>query len=126
VGGATPEQRAALEKALKPLLQTYRVRAAAAERRDDGVLLSLEDGVATLTLNRPESRNALSKAMMNALERQLRAVAALPGLRAVILTGIGRAFCAGGDLIEFEEALRAGGPVLLDTLRYNQDVIQMI
>lgn len=126
VARANPEQLAALEKALKPLPQTYHVRAAAAERQDDGVLLSFEDGVAILTLNRPESRNALSKAMMNALERQLRAVAALPGLRAVILTGAGGAFCAGGDLIEFEQALRAGGSLLLDTLRYNQDVIQTI
>jgi enoyl-CoA hydratase/carnithine racemase len=37
-----------------------------------------------------------------------------------------RAFCAGGDLIEFETALKAGGTRLIDTLRYNQDVIQMV
>jgi len=63
---------------------------------------------------------------MQSLERRLRTVAGLPGLRVVILTGSGRAFCAGGDLIEFEAALKAGGTKLLDTLRYNQDVIQMI
>ena len=64
--------------------------------------------------------------MMQSLERRLRAVADLPGLRVVILTGAGRAFCAGGDLIEFEAALKAGGTKLIDTLRYNQDVIQMV
>ena len=53
-------------------------------------------------------------------------MAGLPGLRVVIITGSGRAFCAGGDLIEFEEALQAGGTRLIDTLRYNQDVLQMV
>ena len=63
---------------------------------------------------------------MNALERQLRAAAVLPGLRVVILTGTGNAFCAGGDLVEFEQALKAGGTVLVDILRYNLGVIQLI
>src|SRR5690606_35997384 len=63
-------------------------------------------------------------AMMVALRRQLDAVAKLPGLRAVIVTGSGRAFCAGGDLIEFETELAAG--TLVETLRANQDVIQMV
>ncbi len=93
---------------------------------NDPVLLSFEDGVATLTLNRPDSLNAASDALMKSLEQRLRTVAELSGLRVVILTGAGRAFCAGGDLIEFEAALNAGGTVLIDTLRYNQDVIQMI
>jgi enoyl-CoA hydratase/carnithine racemase len=62
--------------------------------------------------------------MMQSLERRLRAVAAMPEIRVVILTGAGRAFCAGGDLIEFEAALKSGG--LIDTLRYNQDVIQLV
>jgi len=92
----------------------------------EAVHFAFADGVATLTLNRPESLNAASAAMMHSLERRLRAVAGLPDLRVVILTGEGRAFCAGGDLIEFETALNAGGTLLIDTLRYNQDVIQMI
>ncbi len=126
VAGAAPEQLAALDAALKPLPQTYAVRAAKAEMTDEPVLLSVDGGIATLTLNRPNTLNAASEAMMQSLERQLRIVGALPGLRAVILTGTGRAFCAGGDLIEFETALQAGGTRLVDTLRYNQDVIQMI
>ncbi len=124
VSGAAPDRLAELEAALKPLPQTFLVRAA--EMQDEGVRLAFADGVATLTLDRPDSMNALSQAMMQSLERRLRVVAGLPGLRAVVLTGTGRAFCAGGDLIEFEAALRAGGTRLVDMLRYNQDVIQMV
>lgn len=90
------------------------------------VRLEFADGIATLTLDTPENLNAASEAMMRSLERRLRELAALPGLRVVILTGAGRAFCAGGDLVEFEAALNAGGTKLIDTLRYNQDVIQMV
>jgi enoyl-CoA hydratase/carnithine racemase len=88
------------------------------------VRLAIADGIATLTLDRPDTLNAASAAMMQSLERRLRAVAAMPEIRVVILTGSGRAFCAGGDLIEFEAALKSGR--LIDTLRYNQDVIQLV
>jgi enoyl-CoA hydratase/carnithine racemase len=93
---------------------------------EEPVLLSFADGIAILTLNRPQNLNAASGAMMRSLERGLRNLASLPGLRVAILTGSGRAFCAGGDLIEFQRALKAGGTELVDTLRYNQDVIQMV
>ena len=93
---------------------------------EEPVLLSFGDGIAIITLNRPESLNAASEAMMQALERQVRAAAQLPGLRVAILTAAGRAFCAGGDLLEFEWSLAAGGTKLIDTMRYNQDVIQMV
>jgi enoyl-CoA hydratase/carnithine racemase len=92
----------------------------------EAVRFAFADGVATLTLDRPESLNAASEEMMQSMERRLRALAELPGLRVVIVTGAGRAFCAGGDLKEFEEALKAGGSKLIDTLRYNQDVLQML
>ncbi|MCX7304902.1 MAG: AMP-binding protein [Hyphomicrobiales bacterium] len=114
-----------LEAALKPLPQTFVVRVAGDEA-GEAVRLAIVDGIATLTLDRPESLNAASEALMQSLERRLRTVAGLPGLRVVILTGSGRAFCAGGDLIEFEAALKAGGTKLIDTLRYNQDIIQMV
>lgn len=125
LSGGTAGQVADLEAALKPLPQTYVLRGA--ERHaGEAVRLAYADGIATLTLDRPENLNAASVAMMQSLERRLQAVAELPGLRVVILTGSGRAFCAGGDLIEFGTALKAGGTKLIDTLRYNQDVIQMI
>jgi len=125
VAGAGPAEVAALDAALQPLPQSYEVRAA-----DDpalGVRLAYAEGIATLTLNRPESLNALSQEVMRSLERQLGLAARLPGLRVVLVTGAGRAFCAGGDLLEFEAALRQdGGRPLLETLAYNQGVLQRV
>jgi enoyl-CoA hydratase/carnithine racemase len=67
--------------------------------------------VATLTLNRPERRNALSLELIARLREELGAIAVDPGVRAVILGGAGTAFCAGHDLTELhgadEEAARA-------------------
>lgn len=57
-------------------------------------------GVSTLTLNRPESRNALSLGMLFALSDELQRVAIDPSVRVVVLTGAGPAFCAGHDLKE--------------------------
>jgi enoyl-CoA hydratase/carnithine racemase len=53
------------------------------------------DGVAVLTLNRPAKLNALNKALLGRLASTVDALAAEPGLRAVVLTGAGTAFCAG-------------------------------
>jgi enoyl-CoA hydratase/carnithine racemase len=57
-------------------------------------------GVATLTLNRPSARNALSVGMMSALQAMLDTIAADKAIRVVILAGAGPAFCAGHDLKE--------------------------
>jgi len=66
---------------------------------DHGVLLSSRrGGVLTLTLNRPDRRNAFDAEMLAALLAALRGAADDPGIRAVILTGAGGAFCAGADL----------------------------
>ncbi len=93
---------------------------------DDAATLAVDGTVATLTLNRPDTLNAFSHSMAICMERHLKGLADMPGLRAVVLTGSGRAFCAGGDLIEFEEALSNDKRRLLDLLRYNQDVLQMV
>ncbi len=90
------------------------------------VTLSVEAGIATLTLNRPESLNALSQAVVKALDRQLDALAQHTDVRVVLITGNGRAFSAGGDLLEFETALRADKALLLGYLRYSQDVLQKV
>ncbi len=55
-------------------------------------------GVAKLTLNRPEKRNALSAQMIAELTQAASQVAADPAIRVVVLTGAGQSFCAGGDL----------------------------
>lgn len=56
------------------------------------------EGVATLTLKRPEARNALSVPMVGELDERLTQIARDDGVRVLILTGAGGAFCAGGDV----------------------------
>jgi len=58
------------------------------------------DGVATLTLNRPSARNALSLGLMQALDNALVAIAREPAIRVVVIAAAGPAFCAGHDLRE--------------------------
>jgi 2-(1,2-epoxy-1,2-dihydrophenyl)acetyl-CoA isomerase len=71
---------------------------------DDPVLVHTADGVATVVLNRPERLNAISAAMANALVDRLHELAGDRDVRVVVLTGAGRAFCAGGDVISLAEA----------------------
>ena len=59
---------------------------------------SLKDGVLTLTMNRPEARNALNLEMSDRMVEALRRAQLDPAVRAVVLTGAGGAFCAGGDV----------------------------
>lgn len=72
---------------------------------EDPILLSIDGPVATVTLNRPAVLNALSQAMIAALLQTFRDLSADPDLRAVILTGAGRAFSCGVDLKELSEAI---------------------
>lgn len=69
---------------------------------DDPLLLRSQDahGVLTLTLNRPQAFNALSEAMLAALQKEFTAIAADQTVRVVVLAAAGRAFCAGHDLKE--------------------------
>ena len=62
------------------------------------LLATVREGVATLTLNRPDARNALSTEMSPALRRMIAACSADPDVRALLITGAGTAFCAGGDV----------------------------
>ena len=62
------------------------------------LLATLESGVLTLTLNRPEARNAMSRAMNEALVAQLAAAELDPAVKCIVLTGAGKGFCAGGDV----------------------------
>ncbi len=65
---------------------------------------TLEPGLVRLTLNRPNAFNALSEAMLSALQSELDAIATNPAIRVVIITGSGKAFCAGHDLKEMRAA----------------------
>lgn len=62
------------------------------------VLVEVDAGVAVVTLNRPEKLNALNAALWAELDRRLQELGARDDVRVVVLTGAGRAFCAGADL----------------------------
>ena len=64
------------------------------------ILFTTDAGVATITLNRPDVLNSFNRAMARNLRESIDTVAADEGLRAVVLTGAGRGFCAGQDLAE--------------------------
>ena len=70
------------------------------------LVYAVEDGVATLTLNRPESKNAISPEMADELGELLARIRADEAVRVLVVTGAGGAFCAGGDV----KAMGEGGP----------------
>jgi enoyl-CoA hydratase len=73
------------------------------------VLSEIADGIATLTLNRPDKLNAITYGMVDALQTALDSLEADAGVGAVILTGAGeRAFSAGADITEFSHSVRLG------------------
>ncbi len=77
----------------------------------DPVLVSRQDGVATVTLNRPAARNALSRALLGSLRRTMVALGSDDTVGAVVLTGADPAFCAGLDLKELSANGGQLGPV---------------
>ena len=68
------------------------------ETGTDQLLCEIEAGVATITLNRPDKRNALSNELTPALRQTLLNLDTDPAVRCVVITGAGRAFCSGGDV----------------------------
>lgn len=72
------------------------------------VLTDLRLGVAHLTINRPDKRNALNRATIAALSAELRRCIDDPAVRVVQLTGAGEVFCAGADLGEMQSQAKAG------------------
>ncbi len=90
----------------------------------DTVRCDLDGAIATITLNRPEARNALTAEMKNGLLAALREAGADSGVRAVVLTGAGHAFCAGQDLREHAGLLDAGD-TSVDTVRQHYNPIIM-
>lgn len=86
------------------------------------VLWAQDGAVATITLNRPQARNALTTGMKESLLSAVNRATGDPVVRAVIITGAGGSFCAGQDLREHGEALAAGAPAL-DTVRRHYNPI---
>lgn len=64
----------------------------------DDLLATIEDGVAVITLNRPEARNAMSGEMNAALQKCLADFELDPAVKCLVITGAGKGFCAGGDV----------------------------
>ncbi|GGH62810.1 enoyl-CoA hydratase [Frigidibacter albus] len=85
---------------------------------DEVLLTQNDDGVLTVTMNRPDRLNALTIPLMRGLEETLRAAATDPAVRVVVLTGAGRGFCSGGDMREGRKDDRAGDRPKTDP-RYN-------
>lgn len=72
------------------------------------VLTAVQDGVGTITLNRPEVRNALDQTMRPALAAAVAQMRDDPQVHAVVLTGAGAAFCSGGDVAAMRDPARTG------------------
>ena len=96
----------------------------------DHLLRKVEDGVATLTMNRPDSLNSLSGEMNGALVESLHELAVDPEVGCIVLTGAGRGFCSGGDV----SGMAAGGgeterPPLesrINTQRAGQEISRLL
>jgi len=102
------------------------------------MLESVRDGIALLVMNRPERLNSLNNELAVGLNEALARAAENPGVRVVVLTGAGRAFCAGGDLSMIgkgrqtgdlgglEPVLRAGMQIVLKMRTMAQPVIAAV
>ena len=88
------------------------------------LLAAVDDGVAVLTMNRPDRRNAMSEAMMAALDRILGQVEVDDAVGCVVLTGAGGAFCAGGDVKAMAERSPGDGRQSLDARIHRQRLRQ--
>jgi 2-(1,2-epoxy-1,2-dihydrophenyl)acetyl-CoA isomerase len=85
------------------------------------LLARLDEGVLTLTLNRPQARNAMSGEMNEALAAQLAWAELAPEVKVVVLTGAGQGFCAGGDVKGMDSRNSGGGrQVTLDEAIHSQ------
>ncbi|MEU4495132.1 enoyl-CoA hydratase-related protein [Streptomyces sp. NBC_00210] len=93
----------------------------------DSVLYEVSDGLATITINRPEAMNAMNTEAKVALRDSARAAAADPSVRAVLLTASGRAFCVGQDLKEhigiLAAARESGSGDTMNTVREHYNPI---
>jgi enoyl-CoA hydratase/carnithine racemase len=90
------------------------------------VLYDLTGGLAVITLNRPDAMNSLTAEMKGALRAALERAAEDDAVRAVLLTGSGRAFCAGQDLREHAANLEAGDGLAGTVHEHYNPIVQTI
>src|SRR6516225_7009900 len=81
------------------------------------LLETTENGIAWLTLNRPDRLNALSPAMLTGLDEALQRLGADPDVGSIVITGAGRGFCAGGDVKTMPERAAQGSEERVEGLR---------
>src|ERR1700733_9994401 len=94
------------------------------DTRTHDLTARIEDGVAVLTMNRPERRNAFSPEMMRALGEVLAACETDAAVGAIMLTGAGGAFCAGGDVKGMAERNEGMAQLDLDSRIHGQRLSQ--
>jgi 2-(1,2-epoxy-1,2-dihydrophenyl)acetyl-CoA isomerase len=90
----------------------------------EDLLGEVDDGVAVLTMNRPDRRNAMSEAMMAAMDRMLGELEIDDAVGCVVLTGTGGAFCAGGDVKAMAERSVADRRQTIDAAIHRQRLRQ--
>lgn len=96
----------------------------------DTVLYDVDEGVATITLNRPESLNAMNPEMLATMFQVGEKAAADPAVRCVVVTGAGRAFSAGGDVKAMADGNAGGGAPRVanrvDELRQQEEISRLL
>ena len=91
------------------------------------ILYDINDGVAVITLNRPEAMNAFGGTMREDLLQLLRRAEADKAVRCALITGTGKAFCAGGDIASMVELQAANDTlVITERMRTGAEVVQLI
>jgi len=90
------------------------------------VRLEITEGIARLTLNRPEAYNALDMELVDALSERLIELAEDQSVIAVVITGEGKAFCAGGDLRWVSDSDKSNGAALYDlAANFHQSILSI-
>ena len=93
---------------------------------EDRVTIAVQDGVADVRLNRAEKMNALDPAMFGGIEQALAELREMKGLRAVVLSGEGRAFCAGLDMASMASGGASAGKNLCDRTHGIANIFQHV
>jgi methylglutaconyl-CoA hydratase len=92
----------------------------------ESLLLDLQAPLATITLNRPDKRNALNYAVVQELKQALKLLEAEPSIRVIILKGAGKAFCAGADLDYLQKLQQFGQAENLADSTHLMELFQLI
>jgi 2-(1,2-epoxy-1,2-dihydrophenyl)acetyl-CoA isomerase len=101
----------------------------------NAVKYEVEEGIATITFNQPDKMNSLSREMVEGFSSSLMKIKKDPRIRAVVLTGSGKAFCAGGNIKGFptegspilvREIMKNDFPFLLDLVHLEKPVIAAV